>query len=173
MHSRAEKVAFCGVLAALAVILSYVETLIPINLGVPGIKPGFANIIAVFLLFSYGFGPALTVNILRVVIVAAMFGSPASALYALSGAVVSLAVMALLKKAGRFSVTGVSMAGGVMHNASQLAVAAAVAKTPLLVSYLPMLIVAGMVTGVVIGLIAQLLLRRLSGALKARPRRMS
>ena len=166
MRSRAEKVAFCGLLTALAVILSYVETLIPISLGVPGIKPGFANIIAVFVLFSYGFGAAITVNVLRVVIVAAMFGSPASALYALSGAVVSLAVMALLKKTGRFSVTGVSMAGGVMHNAAQLAVAAAAAKTPLLVSYLPLLIVAGMVTGVVIGVIAQLLLRRLPASLR-------
>lgn len=166
MHSRAEKVAFCGVLTALAVILSYVETLVPINLGVPGIKPGFANIVAVFILFTYGFGAALTVNILRVVIVAAMFGSPASALYALSGAIVSLIIMALLKKTGRFSVTGVSMAGGVMHNAAQLAVAMAVTKTPLIVSYLPALIAAGMVTGIVIGIISQLLLRRVSGSLR-------
>ena len=166
MHTRAEKVAFCGVLTALAVILSYVETLVPINLGVPGIKPGFANIVAVFILFSYGFGAAITVNILRVVIIAAMFGSPASALYALSGAIVSLIVMALLKKAGRFSVTGVSMAGGVMHNAAQLAVAMAVTKTPLIVSYLPALIAAGMVTGIVIGIISQLLLRRVSGTLR-------
>ncbi|MBO4832185.1 MAG: Gx transporter family protein [Oscillospiraceae bacterium] len=166
MHTRAEKVAFCGVLTALAVILSYVETLVPINLGVPGIKPGFANIVAVFILFSYGFGAALTVNILRVVIIAAMFGSPASALYALSGAIVSLIVMALLRKTGRFSVTGVSMAGGVMHNAAQLAVAIAVTKTPLIVSYLPALIAAGMVTGIVIGIISQLLLRRVSGSLR-------
>ena len=166
MHTRAEMVAFCGVLTALAVILSYVETLVPINLGVPGIKPGFANIVAVFILFSYGFGAALTVSILRVVIVAAMFGSPASALYALSGAIVSLIVMALLRKTGRFSVTGVSMAGGVMHNAAQLAVAIAVTKTPLIVSYLPALIAAGMVTGIVIGIISQLLLRRVSGSLR-------
>jgi heptaprenyl diphosphate synthase len=163
MRTQAEKVAFCGVLTALAVILSYVEALIPINLGVPGIKPGFANIIAVFVLFSYGLGTAAVINGVRVVIVAALFGSPASALYALSGAAASLIVMAFLKKTGRFSVYGTSMAGGVVHNAAQLLVAMLVTGTPLLVSYLPVLILAGMVTGIVIGIIAQLLISRLSG----------
>ena len=166
MRTQAEKAAFCGVLTALAVILSYVETLVPINLGVPGIKPGFANIIAVFVLFSYGLGTAAVISAVRVVIVAALFGSPASALYALAGAAASLLVMALLKKAGRFSVVGVSMAGGVVHNAAQLLVAMLVTGTPLLISYLPVLILAGMVTGIVIGIISQLLLSRLTRFVK-------
>ena len=161
MRTRAERIAFGGVFTALAAVFSYVEALLPLNLGVPGIKPGFANIVTVFVLYRAGFLPALLVSIVRVVLVSAMFTGPAAALYSLSGAAFSLCVMALLKKTGRFSVVGVSMAGGVFHNASQLAVAVAVTKTPLLISYLPVLILAGMLTGIVIGFIARLVIARI------------
>lgn len=161
MRTRAERVAFGGVFTALAAILSYVEALLPINLGVPGIKPGFANIVTVFILYRAGFLPALAVSLIRVILVSAMFASPAAALYSLAGAVVSLSVMTLMKKCGCFSVIGVSMAGGVFHNVSQLAIAAAVTKTPLLVTYLPVLIIAGMITGIIIGFISKLVIIRL------------
>lgn len=153
MRLSTNKIALCGVLTSLAAIFSYVEAIIPFNFGVPGIKLGLANVVIVFALYTLGVSYAVLISIVRIIIVSSLFSSPAVAMYSLAGALLSLFCMALLKKTGKFSTIGVSMAGGVFHNLGQLAVAAAVVETLQLLYYLPVLIVAGMITGILIGII--------------------
>ena len=164
MPSPAKRLAFGGVMIALAAVFSYVENLFPISLGVPGIKMGLANIVTLIALYVFGLPAAAAVSLLRVLLVSFMFGNPASALYSLAGAAASLLVMAALKKSGRFSIIGVSMAGGVIHPAAQLLVAIKVSGTPSLVHYLPVLIVAGLVAGLLMGLAAWQTLKRIAPA---------
>lgn len=158
----AKKLAFLGLLTALAVVMGYVEYLIPLPLPVPGIKLGLCNIIIVFVLWRFGFLHALAVSCVRVVIIGLLFGSPVSMIYGLSGACLSLAGMALLKKAGCFSVTGVSAAGGALHCTGQIAVAVLLTGSSGIVRYLPVLLVSGEFTGAVIGLVDALILKRLA-----------
>ena len=168
MPSPAKRLAFGGVMIALAAVFSYVENLFPISLGVPGIKLGLANIVTLFALYVSGLPAAAAVSLLRVLLVSFMFGNPASALYSLAGAAASLLVMAALKKSGRFSILGVSMAGGVIHPAAQLLVAIAVSGTPSLAHYLPVLIVAGLIAGLLMGLAARQTLKRIAPAWQSR-----
>lgn len=164
MPSPAKKLAFGGMMIALAAIFSYIESLFPISLGVPGIKLGLANIVTLFALYAFGLPAAACVSLLRVVLVSFMFGNPASALYSLAGAVASLLFMGLLKASGRFSILGVSMGGGVIHPAAQLLVAIAVSASPSLLAYLPALILAGLVAGALMGMVAWHTLVRLAPA---------
>lgn len=159
--SRTKTIASCGLLTALALIFSYIEFLVPINLGAPGIKLGLANIVVVICI--YGIGPkyAAFVNLVRVLLAALLFGSMFSAVYALSGAVVSFAGMLLLKKTDLFSMVGVSMAGGVFHNLGQIIVAACIMQTKGIILYFPVLLIAGMLTGIINGVISTLVIRKI------------
>ena len=148
-------------LTALALIFSYVEFLIPISLGIPGVKLGLANIVVLLSVYTLGPKYGLFINLARIALSALLFGNVFSALYALAGGLVSLAVMLLAKKAGVFSVIGVSMAGGVFHNLGQLAVAALAMETAGILYYFPVLLLAGMITGILTGFIATLVLRAL------------
>ncbi len=147
-------------LAAVALIFSYIEAIIPFSIGMPGIKLGFANIVIVYTLYRFDGKYAFAVNIVRILLAALLFGSVFSALYALAGGMVSLCAMILAKKAGVFSVTGVSMTGGVFHNLGQLIVAACVVQTPQVIIYFPVLIFSGIASGIVNGIAAQLCLNR-------------
>ncbi len=153
-------------LAAVALIFSYIEAIIPFSLGMPGVKLGFANIVIVYVLYRFDGRYAFAVNVVRIVLAGLLFGSAFSALYALAGGMVSLCAMILIKKAGIFSITGVSMAGGVFHNFGQLAVAACVVHTPQVVVYFPVLIFSGVAAGIVNGIAAQLCLNRTMKAFK-------
>lgn len=164
MRSPIRKLAFAGVMIALAAIFSYMENLFPISLGVPGIKLGLANIVTLFALYTFGLPMAAAVSLLRVLLVSFMFGNPASALYSLAGAAASLLFMAALRSSGRFSLLGVSMGGGVIHPTAQLMVAIAVSGTPSLLAYLPALILAGLAAGLLMGLAAWQTLTRLAPA---------
>lgn len=148
-------------LAAVALIFSYVEAVIPFSVGIPGVKLGFANIVIVFTLYRFDGRYAFAVNLVRILLAGLLFGSAFSALYALAGGMISLCAMILLKKGGVFSVTGVSMAGGVFHNLGQLAVAACVVQTAQVVIYFPVLIFSGIAAGIVNGIAAQLCLNRI------------
>ena len=128
MGRPTNKLGLSGVLTALAAIFSYVEALIPFSFGVPGIKLGLANVVIVFALYSIGPRFALLISVVRILVVSSLFGSPAIAMYSLAGALLSLAVMVPLQKTGKFSMIGVSMAGGVFHNIGQLVVAALVVE---------------------------------------------
>lgn len=158
MRSR---VAYFGVFTALALIFSYVESLIPIQIGIPGVKLGLANLIIVIALYKLGLGQTYLLSVTRVVLSGFIFGNLFAILYSLAGGLLSLTVMAVLKKAGGFSVLGVSVAGGVAHNIGQLAVAAVVVETFSVVYYIPVLLVAGVVTGLLIGIAANEMLKRI------------
>lgn len=155
------RVAYFGVFTALALIFSYVETLIPVNLGIPGVKLGLANLIIVVALYKMRLSEAYFLSVVRVLLAGFIFGNYFSIIYSLAGGLLSLTVMALLKKWGGFSLQGISIAGGVFHNIGQLIVAAVVVETFSVTYYFPVLLVAGLLTGLVIGIVAEMMLKRL------------
>lgn len=155
------RVAYFGVFTALALIFSYVETLIPVNLGIPGVKLGLANLIIVVALYKMRLSEAYLLSVVRVLLAGFIFGNYFSIIYSLAGGFLSLTVMALLKKWGGFSLQGISIAGGVFHNIGQLIVAAVVVETFSVTYYFPVLLVAGLLTGLVIGIVAEMMLKRL------------
>lgn len=154
-----------GLLTALGLIIGYIEFLIPIPLGIPGVKPGFANIVIVWALYSLGPWEALMINGMRIFLSGFLFGNFSMILYSLAGAAVSFLCMCLAKKSGLFSMTGVSMIGGVMHNMGQLLVAMAVLETVSLVYYGPVLLAAGVITGLLIGIVTGEVKKRIPAAL--------
>ena len=158
MKNRA---AYFGVFTALALILSYVELLIPINYGIPGAKLGLANLVIVVVLYRNGWREALLLSVVRIVLAGFMFTNLFSILYSLAGGILSLGVMSLLKWKNIFSVTGVSIAGGVSHNVGQLLVAMAVVETYQVGWYLPALLIAGVLTGLLIGILSAGMLKRI------------
>lgn len=154
-----------GLLTALGLIIGYIEFLIPIPLGIPGVKPGFANIVIVWALYSLGPWEALMINGMRIFLSGFLFGNFSMILYSLAGAAVSFLCMCLAKKSGLLSMTGVSMIGGVMHNMGQLLVAMAVLETVSLVYYGPVLLAAGVITGLLIGIVTGEVKKRIPAAL--------
>lgn len=156
------KVAYFGVFTALALIFSYVETLIPIQFGIPGVKLGLANLIIVIALYRMKLSEAYLLSIVRVLLAGFIFGNYFSIIYSLAGGILSLTVMALLRKKGGFSVIGVSIAGGVFHNIGQLIVASVIVETFSVMYYVPVLLIAGLVTGLLIGIASDGMLKRLA-----------
>ena len=155
------RVAYFGVFTALALMFSYIETMIPIQFGVPGIKLGLANIMVVIMLYKSSAKEALLLSIVRIMLSGFLFGNLSSILYSIAGGVLSLGIMTLLKKQGGFSVIGVSVAGGVSHNVGQLIVAMLVVETYQVGYYFPVLLVAGVLTGLGIGVVSQEVLKRI------------
>ncbi len=152
---KTRKIAYLGVFLALALILSYVESLIPFYFGIPGAKLGLTNLIVVVMLYCTGTKEAFGVSVTRILLAGFLFGNLFSILYSLAGGIFSFLVMMLLKKTGKFHVVSVSVAGGISHNIGQLAAAAFVVKTYDIFYYMPFLLVAGVATGFVIGILAQ------------------
>ena len=140
------KVAYFGVFTALALIFSYVESLIPFHIGIPGVKLGLANLIVVVALYKMGTEEAYVLSVARIVLSGFLFANLFSIIYSLAGGMLSLTVMVFLKKKGWFSVYGVSLAGGVMHNVGQLLIAMLIVETFSVSYYLPVLLVAGAIT---------------------------
>ena len=157
----AKKVSLYGILVSLAFIASYIEVLIPFNFHIPGMKLGLANIAVLVALYTGGAQAGITVSIIRIILVGLTFGNPYSAIYGLSGGVLSLVVMILLKRTDFFGMMGVSMAGGVAHNIGQLLCAMILLKLPAVFTYLSYLILVGTVTGALIGIIDEEVLKRL------------
>ncbi len=148
----ARKSAYFGCMLGLAVICGYVEALIPFDFGIPGIKLGLANIVIIFLLYKNGFWSALAVNVSRVLLVGVLFGNAMSIVYSLAGGGLSLIVMVLLKRLKCFSTVGVSVAGAVAHNIGQLLASLIVIGFNAVMFYMPFLLLAGVLTGFLIGL---------------------
>lgn len=150
-----------ALLTALAMALGWLESLIPLAGAVPpGVKLGLTNLVVIFALYRMGPRDAAAISLVRVVLVSFTFGNSYSFAYSLAGAALSLIVMTLLKRSGRFSLLGVSVAGGVSHNAAQILVAMAVLETSRLVWYLPALLVSGVAAGVCVGAAGALIVRR-------------
>ncbi len=164
-RARLRRLTTAALLTAAAFVLSYIEAILPFSLGIPGVKLGLCHIITLFALYRLSPWETVAVTAVRVTLAALLFGSVASLAYSTAGAALSIAVMLLLripKREGQplFSPLGVSIAGGVSHNLAQLATSAALMTTPALGWYLPVLLVAGTLTGTVIGLVSGLVLKR-------------
>ena len=159
--SKATRVAYTGMLVALAFVLSYVEALIPISLGVPGVKMGLANLVVMVALYTLGAGQAFVLSMVRIVLVGFTFGNLFSLLYSIVGGLLSGLTMILMKRFGRFAITAVSVAGGIMHNVGQILVAMVVLETKSLLYYLPVLWISGIAAGLAIGLLSKEVVRRL------------
>lgn len=156
---KARKITVLAMCIALAMILSYVESLVP-SPGIPGVKMGLANIVVVFCLYRLGWKEAIGVSLLRVFLVSVLFGHVASLMYSTAGAILSLAGMIGLKTTDRLSCVAVSVIGGVLHNVGQILVAWWLLGSNV-VYYLPVLIVSGTVTGVLIGILSGLIVKRI------------
>ena len=157
---KASKVSQYGLITALALVLSYAESLLP-PLGVPGVKLGLPNLAVVFALYRLSWKDACAISLVRVALAALLFGNGAALAYSMAGAVLSLSAMGLLWKTEKFSPVGVSVAGGVAHNAGQILVAMALLETTRLAWYLPVLWVSGTVAGVLIGIVSGVLVKRI------------
>ena len=155
------RVAYFGVFTALSLIFSYVETLIPINFGIPGVKLGLANLITLIALYKMSVKEAFLISIARVVLSGFIFGNLFAILYSLAGGLLSLAIMTWFKRSNKFSIYGISMAGGVFHNVGQLMMAILVVESVTIAGYLPVLLVSGLLTGLVIGVVSGETLKRI------------
>ncbi len=152
-----------ALMIALSLVLSLIDSRIPLLPALPGAKIGLASIVTIILLRFWGWREALLVTILRTVLAWFFHGSPIALLLGLTGGIISSQLMALLFRAypKYFSITVISLAGGVIHNLSQLALAAWLIASPLILSYLPYLILAGAASGFLIGLVSSSLCERL------------
>lgn len=161
MKLRPRTISTVAMASTLALILSYIESLVPLSFAVPGIKMGLANIAIVFVLYRLGEKEAIAVSLIRLFWVAVLFGSFMTFLYSLAGAALSMTVMMILKRSGKFSAVGVSVAGGITHNAGQIIAAVLLMETAQIAYYLPVLVVSGTVTGVIIGIVSALLINKI------------
>ena len=157
-----------ALIAAVGMLLGYIETLVPLPIPVPGIKLGFANIAILFALYALDERMAAVVAIIKLLVTTFAFGSPFMALFSLGGTLLSFVAMVLLKRTGRIGIVGVSAVAGVMHNVGQLCVATFAMGTASVWGLLPILIVAGIATGVITGLLASLILKATESLVKTK-----
>lgn len=160
----AKTIALLAMMIAIAMVFSYVESLIPINFGIPGVKLGLANLAIVAALYLLDGRQALLISVARIILSGFLFGNFASILYSLAGGLLSLAVMILLKKSGKLSVVTVSVAGGIFHNVGQVIVAILVVENLKIAFYLPVLLISGFLTGLLIGVVSRIVLPRVKRA---------
>ena len=161
-----KKTAHIGLFCALAIILGYVETLLPVFPGVPGVKLGITNLVTVFLLYTFTYKEAAFVSCIRILCIGFMFGNVFSIIYSLAGAFLSLLCMTLAKEIKGLSIVGVSVIGGVMHNVGQLIIAALVVESGSVFYYFPVLLCAGTITGLLIGIVSSEIYRRIPGRIR-------
>ena len=156
-----KKTAYFSIMISFAMILSYIESLIPFYFGAPGIKLGLANFIVVFMMFQNKAREAIIMNIIRIILVGFLFGNLFSIVYSLAGGILSFFFMIFFKKMRLFEILGISMIGGITHNVGQILMAFFVLKSVGIFYYIPILLIAGLVTGMLIGLIAREVLKRI------------
>lgn len=161
MRLQTKKIAYIGVFLSLSLIISYIESQIPVFVSVPGVKLGIANTVTVIVLYMFGVREALTVGILRVVISGILFSNLFSVVYGVSGCVLSILTMFIVKKLGKFSMTGVSFTGGIFHNVGQVLVAALIMEQISILDYIPVLIISGGFFGALTGMLCYLVYKRL------------
>lgn len=156
------ELAMCGLFVALAMIFSYVESLLPIPFPVPAMRLGFANIAIITVLYMYGERDAFAVNLVRIILSAVLFGTINSFLFSISGGLVSLVVMVFIRRIKIFSILGVSTLGGITHNMVQILIAIWTLGSFAIGYLMPIFIVMGLVTGIICGLISRLFMKHVS-----------
>lgn len=157
----AARIAYLGMFIAAAMVLSYLESLIPVNIAVPGVKLGLANLAAIVVMYRMSAGDAWIVSLVRIFLSSLLFGNMMVMVYSLAGAVLSLIVMTICKKFDMFGVTGVSITGAVSHNAGQVMAAALLMKSGNIMLYIPVLCISGTIAGVCIGIAGAVLIKNL------------
>lgn len=160
--SSSRMTALCGVFIALAMVLSYLESLVPISFAIPGIKLGLANIVTIIALVKIGLKPAIIISVGRVLLSGLLFGNPATIMYSMAGALLSIAVMFIVRKLKLLAITGTSVCGAVAHNLGQLIVAAIVIENTKIFYYMAVLSVSGIIAGVLIGLLAGIIIKNIN-----------
>lgn len=161
MNNKSRKIAYFGLNVALAFVLSYFESLIPLNIGIPGIKLGLANLAVLTALYTLSAKDAFCISVIRIVLVGVTFGGISAMIYSLAGGLLSFAVMAASKKLLRLSPVGVSVLGAAAHNIGQLVAAGIIMRNLGALYYLPVLLVSGSVTGAAVGIVGGILIKRL------------
>ncbi len=159
-----KRIAFDGLFAALALVLGYLEHLIPILPAVPGIKPGLANALLLLLIINGKKADAAVINAARIIVTMFTFGNPVSAVYSVFGSALSFTLMIVMTKATRLSPISISACAGVVHNVGQLVAARILLGTPSVILYLPYLIIAGTLCGTLTGVITALTDNRIKKA---------
>lgn len=152
--SSAQRVAIYGIFVALSLVLGYLEHLVPLPIGIYGVKLGLSNLATVSVLYLLGGIPAITLNFLRIILTSLLFGNAFSFAYSLCGGILSALVMTAFKKTNKLGVMGISICGGLTHNISQLAVAIMLVDNIKITFYLPVLLLAGAIMGALIGIIS-------------------
>ena len=163
-NTKSKKVALYGMMVALAMVLSFLESLLPAFVAIPGVKLGLTNLVVMVALYKMRQFDALIINVIRIILVGLTFGNAFSMLYSLSGGTFSFLVMWITYRAGEkkaFSPVGIGAAGGVAHNIGQIIVAAFVLKSTGVYFYLPVLMISGLIAGVVIGMVSGMVVKRL------------
>ena len=160
--NKTKKLTTLALTISFAIVLSYIESKIPPFVAIPGIKVGLANIAVIFTLYKFGVKEAITVSFIRVLLVSMMFGTGVSLIYSISGAVLSLLVMIILKKLTPLKEVAVSVCGGVMHNVGQIAAASFMLSTNVVVYYLPFLILSGTIAGIAVGIVSATLVKKIN-----------
>lgn len=163
---KTHRITLLAMLIAISILFGYLEAILPLLIAIPGIKLGFANIPIMFAVYKMKPLDVFLISIVRVVILSLTFRNMLAFLFSLSGAIFSISIMLLFKQSKFFSVTGVSIAGGVAHNMGQIIMAALILQIPGLLYYLPLLIIAGVIAGIIIGLISGLLIERINLSIK-------
>ncbi|ONI46579.1 heptaprenyl diphosphate synthase [Candidatus Epulonipiscium fishelsonii] len=153
------RTAHLGMMVTLALIFSYIEVLIPIQLPIPGVKLGLANVVIVVVLYKWGIKEAFLVSTIRVILSGFLFGNPMMILYSLAGCTLSIFIMALVYRKNIFSIMGVSILGAIFHNIGQTLVAIIVLESFSIMYYSAILLVSALVTGLIIGILAQQLMK--------------
>jgi len=158
---KSKKIALYGLFIALAFIFSYIESLIPIPFPVPGIKLGLANLVVVVAMYGIGMKESFVLSMVRILLVGFTFRDPSTLLFSFAGGIFSWLMMAVFKKLRLFSMVGVSIIGGIAHNIGQIIVAVIYVSNTGIIYYLPFLMISGLVSGTLIGILAALVLKRL------------
>ena len=158
---KSKKIATYGLLIALAFILSYIESLVPIPIPIYGIKLGLANLVVIAALYSMGVKEAFVLSILRIILVGFTFGNPSTMIFSLAGGFLSWLMMTLFMKSKLFSIVGVSIIGGIFHNIGQIVTSIFIVENINIIYYLPVLLISGIVTGTAIGILGAMIVARI------------
>ena len=160
MKIKTKKITVLALFSAVAIIFSYIEAILPpIWSAIPGIKVGLSNIVTVALLYKFSLKEAAIVAFIRIIIIALLFGNVMTLIYSIAGFVLSVTIMAILKRTSLFSTVGVSIAGGVFHNLGQIIVAMILLQTKEIGYYMIVLSITGTVAGILIGIAGNLMLK--------------
>ena len=158
-----KKVSVIGLFTAMALLLSCIENMLPFRTGIPGIKLGIANLIIVIAFYFLPSGEVLSISLLRVFFLSVFSGSPFTTAFSFTGAIASFFAMYISYRRNSFSPVGISILGGVTHNLAQLLISALLLNTPAFLWYSPVLLISGIITGLINGLIAIKIIHTVKG----------